>query len=163
MITDGLSSYPSVLAGYEHQSFNVSASGKPAHESLPAVHRLFSQVKRMMEGTYQGSGSVGPRGEYLDEFIFRFNRRTSTHRGMVFYRLLQRAVTAEPVAYQVLETSSPRAYHRRASPGLVPSPAASSRCPRTVLGELRTEQIPSILGCYRPLSRALALKWILLI
>ncbi|GGA00851.1 IS1595 family transposase [Nesterenkonia alkaliphila] len=110
VITDGLNSYSGALGGYEHQVFNVSASGRPAHESLPAVHRLFSQVKRLIEGTYQGSGSHGHRGEYLDEFIFRFNRRRSTHRGMVFHRLLQRAVAAEPVTYrQLVRDSKPKA------------------------------------------------------
>lgn len=34
---------------------NVSASGQPAHVSLPGVHRLFSLTKRVLEGTYQGS------------------------------------------------------------------------------------------------------------
>ena len=36
---------------------------------------------------------------YLDEFVFRFNRRTSSSRGMLFYRLLQQAVVTEPVTY----------------------------------------------------------------
>ena len=102
MITEGLNSCSWALQGYEHHWFNVSASGQPAHVSLPAVHRLFSQVKRLIEGTYQGSGSQGHRGEYLDEFIFRFNRRRSAHRGMVFYRLLHRAVAVEPVTYKAL-------------------------------------------------------------
>ena len=33
---------------------------------------------------------------YLDEFAFRFNRRDSTQRGLLFYRLLQRAVATDP-------------------------------------------------------------------
>ena len=33
---------------------------------------------------------------YLDEFTFRFNRRTSTKRGLLFYRLLQQAVNTDP-------------------------------------------------------------------
>jgi hypothetical protein len=37
---------------------------------------------------------------YLDEFVFRFNRRSSRSRGMLFYRLLEQAVLTEPVTYQ---------------------------------------------------------------
>lgn len=36
---------------------------------------------------------------YLDEFVFRFNRRTSRSRGLLFYRLLQQAVVTSPVTY----------------------------------------------------------------
>ena len=106
MGSDAWRSYPPALGGYEHVPVNVSASGKPAHEVLPAVHRLFAQVKRMVEGTYQGSGSVGHLQEYLDEFVFRFNRRHSRHRGLVFMRLLQRAVAAAPVGYRDLVRGS---------------------------------------------------------
>ena len=41
-----------------------------------------------------------PVNTYLDEFVFRFNRRTSASRGMLFYRLLQQAVVSEPVTYE---------------------------------------------------------------
>lgn len=102
VVTDAWRSYPSALDGYTHAPFNVSTSGRPAHESLPAVHRLFALVKRTLEGTYQGSGSSEHLPEYLDEFVFRFNRRHSRHRGLVFMRLLQRAVTGDPVTYRDL-------------------------------------------------------------
>lgn len=106
VVTDGLNSYPSALQGYEHQAISVAASGRPAHESLPAVHRLFSLAKRTLEGTYQGAGTAGHLPEYLDEFIFRFNRRNSRHRGLVFLRLLQRSVDAPPVTYRDLVRDS---------------------------------------------------------
>ena len=117
VVSDAWRSYPPALGGYEHVPVNVSASGKPAHEVLPAVHRLFAQVKRMVEGTYQGSGSVGHLQEYLDEFVFRFNRRHSRHRGLVFMRLLQRAVAAAPVGYRDLVRAS-RVKEKR-PPGVV--------------------------------------------
>ncbi|WP_190264161.1 MULTISPECIES: IS1595 family transposase [Glutamicibacter] len=108
--TDGWRSYPSALKGYVHEPFNVSTSGRPAHESLPAVHRLFAQVKRMLDGTYQGGGSSDHLQEYLDEFVFRFNRRHSRHRGLVFMRLLQRAVDGQPVTFRSLvRTPVPKA------------------------------------------------------
>lgn len=102
VVTDGWRSYPPALEGYTHAPLNVSTSGRPAHESLPAVHRLFALVKRTIEGTYQGSGSSEHLPEYLDEFVFRFNRRHSRHRGLVFMRLLQRAMASAPVTYRDL-------------------------------------------------------------
>lgn len=102
VVTDAWTSYPSALAGYVHDRVNISASGKPAHESLPAVHRLFALVKRTIEGTYQGSGSPQHLPQYLDEFVFRFNRRHASHRGLVFMRLLERAVGSQPIAYKEL-------------------------------------------------------------
>lgn len=110
IVTDGLTSYPAATAGYVHQPISVTATGRPAHEALPAVHRLFAQVKRSIDGTYQGSGSPGHLQEYLDEFIFRFNRRSSASRGLVFMRLLQRAVDGSPVTYrQLVRQPSPKA------------------------------------------------------
>ncbi len=69
---------------------------------LTAVHRVFSQAQRMIEGTYQGAGSSEHLQEYLDEYVFRFNRRSSRHRGLLFLRLLQRAVATPPVIYKDL-------------------------------------------------------------
>jgi hypothetical protein len=49
-------------------------------------------------------GAVGPEllDSYLDEFAFRFNRRTSQHRGKFFYRLVQQAVAVTPAPYDAL-------------------------------------------------------------
>lgn len=112
VITDAWPAYPPSLAGYVHDPRNVSASGLPAHESLPAGHRLFAQVKRTLEGTYQGAGSQEHLQEYLDEFVFRFNRRHSKHRGLVFMRLLERAVASAPTTYQEL-VRAPREKNQR--------------------------------------------------
>lgn len=119
VVTDGLASYPGALADYIHERVNVKGSGRPAHESLPAVHRLFAQVKRTIDGTYQGSGTPAHLGEYLDEFVFRFNRRHSTSRGLVFFRLLQRAITAEPIRNQDLVRNPGRQKAR--PPTMVPT------------------------------------------
>ena len=54
---------------------------------------------RWILGTHHGSVQPGHLDAYLDEFVFRFNRRTSSSRGMLFYRLLQQAVVTEPVTY----------------------------------------------------------------
>lgn len=102
VVSDAWKSYPSALKGYDHEPLNVSASGRPAHEALPAIHRIFSLVKRMLEGTYQGGGSQEHLQEYLDEYVFRFNRRKTRNRGLLFMRLLQKAVASDPVTYRDL-------------------------------------------------------------
>lgn len=124
VVSDGWSAYPAALEGYAHERLNVSASGLPAHHSLPAVHRLFASVKRLLDGTYQGSGTTEHLPEYLDEFVFRFNRRHSSSRGLVFLRLIQRAILSPPVSYQELvrvpkpKAVSPAGVHGpRAKPG----------------------------------------------
>jgi ISXO2-like transposase domain len=65
--------------------------------TLPRVHRVSSLLKRWLLGTHHGGISVRQLDFYLDEFIFRFNCRTSTHRGLLFYRLLEQATHLDPV------------------------------------------------------------------
>lgn len=63
------------------------------------VHRVASLIKRWILGTHHGSVQPEHLDAYLDEFVFRFNRRTSSSRGMLFYRLMQQAVATDPVTY----------------------------------------------------------------
>ena len=72
----------------------------PAHVSMPGVHRVASLLKRWLLGTHQGAVQPTQLDYYLDEFTFRFNRRTSRSRGLLFYRLLEQAVVTQPVTYQ---------------------------------------------------------------
>ena len=72
----------------------------PAHVVMPGVHRISSLLKRWIVGTFQGSVSDKHFDYYLDEYTFRFNRRSSKARGLLFYRLLQQAVMATPVTYR---------------------------------------------------------------
>jgi len=97
VITDGLASYrPACGEDYEHRPEPIGPSGQQAHELLPAVHRVASLVQRWLLGTHQGGVKPAHMQAYLDEFTFRFNRRRSRARGMLFYRLLEQAVQAEP-------------------------------------------------------------------
>jgi transposase-like protein len=66
---------------------------------LKLVHLAASLLKRWLLGTHQGAVSAEHLRYYLDEYTFRFNRRTSTHRGMLFMRLLQNAVQIDPTTY----------------------------------------------------------------
>lgn len=88
--------------GYTRDITVLSDSGDPAHVALPGVHRVVSLLKRWLLGTHQGSVGNKHLDYYLDEFTFRFNRRTSRARGLLFHRLLQHAVQIEPVPYSKL-------------------------------------------------------------
>ena len=71
---------------------------------MPGVHRVASLLKRWLLGTHQGAVQPTQLDYYLDEFTFRFNRRTSRSRGLLFYRLLEQAVATQPVTYQDIAT-----------------------------------------------------------
>lgn len=95
--TDGLVAYRHLSErGFDHQPVNVIASGQPAHVSLPGTHRVAALLKRWMKGTLHDGISDKHLDFYLDEFTFRFNRRNSASRGLLFYRLLQQAVATDP-------------------------------------------------------------------
>ena len=101
VITDGWLGYaPLKKENYEHVVENISQSEKKASEMLPHVHLIASLIKRWLLGTHQGAVSPKHLVGYLDEYAFRFNRRLSTHRGKLFYRLMQQAVTTAPVSRQ---------------------------------------------------------------
>jgi len=83
--------------GFTHRVTNLSASGDPAHVTMPAVHRVASLLKRWILGTHQGSVTGHHLQAYLEEFTFRFNRRTSRSRGLVFRRLVEQTVVTGPI------------------------------------------------------------------
>ena len=108
--TDGSAAYRSLAElGYDHQRTVMLGSDVPAHVSMAGVHRVASLIKRWMLGTHHGSVQPEHLDAYLDEFVFRFNRRTSASRGMLFYRLLQQAVVTEPVTYEDVVRKKPSA------------------------------------------------------
>ena len=104
IITDGWSGYSFLSKNddYKHNEKIISGSGKAAHELLPHVHLVISLLKRWINGTHQGKISQKYLEYYLDEFAFRFNRKMSTYRGKLFYRLMQQAVTTQPVTNKSL-------------------------------------------------------------
>jgi len=66
---------------------------------LPLVNRVVSLLKRWILGTHQEAVSPEHIDYYLDEFTFRFNRRTFRHRGKLFCRLLQHAMAVDGSTY----------------------------------------------------------------
>jgi transposase-like protein len=101
--TDGWEGYSGLRQkGYKHKITRLRGHRKTPSELLPRVHRVASLLERWLLGTHQGAPSSEHLDYYLDEFTFRFNRRTSTHRGKLFWRLLQQAVAVGPTPYQSL-------------------------------------------------------------
>ena len=113
VITDGWNGYYGLAGrGYAHERRSQRAArarGDDPGELLPAVHRVASLCKRWLLGTHQGSVDAAHLPAYLNEFAFRFNRRRSRSRGMVFYRVLELAAGHDPVRYaDILAARKPR-------------------------------------------------------
>lgn len=94
--TDGWPSYNWLdQSGYTHRIIRKRAD--VGDNLLPAVNLVVSLLKRWLLGTHQGAVKTSHLDYYLDEFTFRFNRRTSKSRGLLFYRLLQQSIEIAPV------------------------------------------------------------------
>ena len=103
VITDGWEAYvPLPRWGYVHDRRVILGSGETADVVLPRVHRVAALLKRWLLGTHQGAVSREHLDGYLDEFTFRFNRRTSRYRGKLLDRLLEQAVAVDPAPYATL-------------------------------------------------------------
>jgi len=102
LITDGWSGYSGIEdEGYEREVYTQSKADKD-EELLPHVHLIISLLKRWLLGTHQGAVEKKHLQAYLDEYVFRFNRRTSSKRGLLFYRLLENAMVVPPTTYRNL-------------------------------------------------------------
>jgi transposase-like protein len=132
VITDGLNAYSALPGhGYVHDRRVQRAArgrGEAPGELLPAVHRVASLCKRWLLGTQQGSVDEAHLPAYLNEFAFRFNRRRSRSRGMVFYRVMELATGHQPVRYRDLLASS-RSRPGQAPPGTRGKPPSLERPP----------------------------------
>ena len=94
--TDGWAGYGGLVdLGYIHEVMLEQA--EVGESRLPRVHQVASLVRRWLLGTYHGAVCPRHLDYYLDEYTFRFNRRTSRSRGKLFYRLVQQAVAVAPV------------------------------------------------------------------
>ena len=134
IVTDGWPPYQGLAQlGYEHDRRSQGAArarGDDPNKLLPAVHRVASLAKRWLLGTHQGAADSAHMSHYLNEFVFRFNRRRSRSRGMVFYRLLELAVGHQPMRFQDLISSRrprkvpPKPPKQRGHPTSLERPAA---------------------------------------
>ena len=98
--TDGSEAYRRMnRRGYRRERTVMLGAKDPAHVTMPGVHRVAALLKRWLLGTHQGAVQPKQLDYYLDEFTFRFNRRSSRSRGLLFYRMLEQALATEPVTY----------------------------------------------------------------
>ena len=103
--TDGWDAYNLLTQhGYKHAP--ITHKNADTGDSTPSAHRIAALLKRWLLGTHQGAISHKNLPYYLDEYTFRFNRRTSKSRGQLFYRLIQQALQINPVPAKTLHTTS---------------------------------------------------------
>jgi transposase-like protein len=102
--TDGDRLYNDLPAQLDiiHERLVLINASEKAHRLLPAVHRVASLLKRWLAGTLHNGLSADHLDYYLDEFTFRFNRRSSGRRGLLWYRLVHQALATGPRAYRQL-------------------------------------------------------------
>jgi transposase-like protein len=101
--TDGWAGYGGLAkSGYQHQVLRAEVT----EDLLPQVHLVVALVKRWLLGTHQGGIQVSHLDYYLDEYTFRFNRRTSHSRGLLFRRVLEYAVQVDPLRESDLRAKS---------------------------------------------------------
>ena len=94
--TDGWGGYGQLTSkGYDHVI--VRKTVDVGDNLLPLANRVAALLKRWLQGTHQGAIRMSHLDYYLDEYTFRFNRRTSRSRGKLFFRLVQQAVSVAPV------------------------------------------------------------------
>lgn len=96
VVSDGWSGYAK-LKDVKHDPKVIGAMA--AHVVLPWIHRVFANAKRWALGVYHGLRRKHLQ-RYLDEFVFRFNRRHSP--SAAFDRLLGLSLTLQPATYQML-------------------------------------------------------------
>jgi ISXO2-like transposase domain len=101
--------------GYTHERTVMRKHNDPAHVVMPDVHRVASLLQRWLLGTHQGAVGAEHLDAYLNEFTFRFNRRHSRQRGMLFYRLLEQSIAGDPITYSSL-IANPKPTGRRHTP-----------------------------------------------
>jgi transposase-like protein len=105
--TDGWSGYRGLEAeGYAHQPIPLARSWGDAALRLPAIHLVFGLAKRWLLGTHHGAVSAKHLQAYLDEYVFRFNRRTAKSIAHRFARLIEQAVLTQPTTYRALSHGS---------------------------------------------------------
>ena len=117
LITDGHASYPGLSSHYRHDPRVVGKMA--AHIVLPWSHRAFSLLKRWALGTYHGLRRKHV-DTYLDEFVFRYNRRFCRH--VSFETMLGLVARHQPASYwDIIERDNPRKGHQTLEPTRPPN------------------------------------------
>jgi transposase-like protein len=102
VITDGWSGYTGLdTQGYRHD-LELQNEATDKASVLPGAHLVISLVKRLILGTFQGRFHKKHLQKYLDEFVFRFNRRSVTFVGKKFMRIAEQAVLSKPLPFRLI-------------------------------------------------------------
>ena len=102
LLTDGWNGYSGIEEKGYNREIHIQSDESDDENLLPHIHTIVSLVKRWLLGTHQGAVEEKHLQAYLDEYVFRFNRRKSAQRGLLFYRLLESAMQTEAVTYDDL-------------------------------------------------------------
>jgi len=121
--TDGWAGYRNLPArGYDHEPVNLRVAWGDATLRLPGIHLVFGLAKRWLpvscadippgdratpDGTHHGAVSTKHLQADLDEYVFRFNRRTAKSISHRFARLVEQAVLTPPASYHAISHGSP--------------------------------------------------------
>lgn len=105
VVTDGWKGYDLDEDRYDHHQVLLSKS-KDKYSALSGVHLVASLVKRLILGTFQGRVDSKYLQNYLDEYVFRFNRRTSRNIGKKFMRIVQQVATSVKATCRQIKTES---------------------------------------------------------
>jgi transposase-like protein len=109
--TDGWKGYAGIKSkGYQHEIISKE-NAELSENLLPMAHLNISLFKRWILGTHQGAIGHDHIGYYLDEFTFRFNRRRSEARGLLFQRLVENAMQVDPVPEELLVGGNYELHH----------------------------------------------------
>jgi len=103
LITDGWKGYTGISKKGYHHEIEDKTKVLDGEEILPNVHRIASLLKRWLLGTHQNYIGEEYLSYYLDEYTFRYNRRKSNSRGLLFQRLIEQGVLHEPVEYKSIK------------------------------------------------------------
>jgi len=147
VVTDAWQGYRGLdRIGYVHERHSQRAARareENPEDLLPGVHRVAALVKRWLLGTHQGSVDVAHLPNYMNEFVFRFNRRRSSSRGLLFYRLIELCVDHDPVRYRDLIANPERLPTPRRPPAGRGRPPSVDRPPANRPWRLASEDQPS--------------------
>jgi transposase-like protein len=102
IITDSWKGYIGIEKLGFSRTIHIQKNESDDDKLLPHVHTIASLLKRWLLGTHQGRVEQKHLQAYLDEYVFRFNRRKSAKRGLLFYRLLESAMQTKTITYNEL-------------------------------------------------------------
>lgn len=106
--TDDWNGYNGVkAAGFVHSVTPILGDEERALKYFPHVHLVASLLKRWLMATHQGGVQKQHLQGYLDEFVFRFNRRRSRHVGKIFHRLVEQMVVHKAKSYTTIVQGKP--------------------------------------------------------